>query len=106
MNPWEVTPDMVLAASGNASRTAEDIHSQLIALQNFVETLGASWLGYASDTWSAMMAEYTIEANKLHQALVEISETLQRNFQIYVGMEQDNTQGMLQLRSALAPVRL
>jgi WXG100 family type VII secretion target len=106
VGPWSVTPEMVLVASGNASTTADDIYSELTTLQNFVENLGATWLGYASDTFTLMMAEYSIEAKKLHHALLVISELLAKSSGIYVGMEEDNVQGMQVLRSAIAPIRL
>jgi WXG100 family type VII secretion target len=82
-----VTFEDIQNASISCHNTADQIQIQLGVLKNYVLSLGASYLGMASQTFEALMTDYDVYSQLLNQALVDIGEGLHGNFVNYTDTE-------------------
>ena len=90
MTHYNVTPQYVATAAADCDTTAQDVQSQLGALQSYVEGLGASWLGVSALQFAEMMNNFQVYSIALHDALVDIGQGLRGNYVNYVNSEADN----------------
>ncbi len=84
-----VTFEDMQNASISCHNTADEIWTQLGVLRNYVVSLGASYLGMASQTFEALMADYDAYSQLLNQALRDIGEGLHGNFVNYTDTENE-----------------
>src|SRR5262245_55470868 len=85
---YRVTPEYVHNASVDTRNTAGELRTQLAELKTYVNSLEEVWQGIAHNQFQALMAEYDIYANMLHDALEGISNGLQGNYVNYKSTEQ------------------
>ena len=102
----KVTPEMVSQAATDCDTKAEEVQTQLSALQSFVVGLEDYWKGNASLAHQGLMDAWNRNALELHQALVDIGSGLRGNYVNYQQMEIDNTNNASQLESLLPPANL
>ncbi|MEV6598530.1 WXG100 family type VII secretion target [Actinoplanes sp. NPDC051346] len=95
MTHYNVTPEYVATAATQCDNTANNVLTQLTALQQFVTGLGASWFGVTSAQFAEMMNNFHVYSILLHDALVNIGQGLSGNFVNYVNSEADNLQNLL-----------
>jgi WXG100 family type VII secretion target len=93
--PFKVTPEYVLGAATSCDSTAGQIQTQLATLKTYVVNLEALWGGIAADKFSALMTDYDIYAQMLHNALVDIASGLRGNYVNYKDTEQQNIDNLV-----------
>lgn len=98
---YHVTPEYLATAASDTSRTAEQIRGELAQLKTYVSSLEADWKGIAHDRFVALMAEYDILANMLHDALTGISSGLHGNYVNYKDSEQQNITNLGNIETAM-----
>jgi WXG100 family type VII secretion target len=91
----------IASVAALAQTTSEEVSGQLTQLQAYVYDLGAQWLGPASSTFQALMADFQAYANLLNNALYGISEGLQGNWQNYSQAEQGNVSSLQTVNGSL-----
>lgn len=106
MSAFGVLPIDVAQASVNCHATADEILGKLFGLQNYVEEIGAEWLGVASGTFQIIMDNWTVYARMLHNALDDIGTGLQNNFIADVRMEEENNGQIQQIDGLFQPMNL
>ena len=87
---YSVTPEDVQTAAANCASTAAQLDTELTALKSYVMDLEAQWQGIASQTFSALMADYTLYSQMLENALIDIGQGLTGNYVNYSDAEQTN----------------
>jgi WXG100 family type VII secretion target len=65
-----------------------EVRSQLSSLQSQVEAVQAHWTGQAASTFQALMLRYNEDAQKLSQALTDISEQIRTSGQTYAAQDE------------------
>ncbi|WP_433349847.1 WXG100 family type VII secretion target [Micromonospora sp. CA-111912] len=103
MTQYNVTPEYVTQAAADCDRVANDVKTQLTALQTFVTGLGASWLGVSALQFAELMNNFHMHSVHLHDALVEIGQGLRSNVVNYVESEADNVRGLSSINGGLNP---
>jgi WXG100 family type VII secretion target len=101
MSDWRATPQDIAAAANSCNTTAEEIAAQLLSLKAYVQDLQTRWLGMASQTFGALMADYDVYSRMLHDALVDIGSGLQGNFVNYVDSEAENVRNLVTVNGAI-----
>jgi WXG100 family type VII secretion target len=81
------TAQMQQAAS-KVDDVNNEVRSQLASLQSQVESVQAHWTGSAASTFQALMVRYHEDAQKLSQALTDISEQIRTSGQTYASQDQ------------------
>jgi len=95
---WGLTPTDLAAARVDCGNTAASISGQLASLGQYVDELGAEWMGNAKETFLVLMADYHLHATNIENTLDSISANLGANHDTVVETEQVNV-------NMLAPAR-
>ncbi|HEY4022041.1 MAG TPA: WXG100 family type VII secretion target [Pseudonocardiaceae bacterium] len=105
---WHASVDDLHQMATRCDATAEEIQSQLAHLRSFVQDLETQWKGVASVDWVALMDDYNIYANMLHQSLTGIGQGLRGNAVNYAASEESALANVRQVHGALptAPAKL
>ncbi|MGW1062303.1 WXG100 family type VII secretion target [Micromonospora rubida] len=103
MTQYNVTPEYVANAAADCDVVANDVQTQLAALQTYVAGLGASWLGVSALQFAELMNNFHTYSVNLHNALVDIGQGLRGNVANYVESETDNARNIASLSSGLEP---
>lgn len=98
---YHVTPEYLAQASSDASTAAEQIKGQLDEIKAYVYSLEDVWRGIARDRFLALMSEYDVLANMLHQALMGIGSGLHGSYVNYRDSEQQNIQNLRNIESGM-----
>jgi WXG100 family type VII secretion target len=98
---FHATAAQIAQVAQQASNTSSEVQTQLSQLQAYVYDLGAQWLGAASSTFQALMADFQTYANLLNQGLAGIAEGLNGNWQNYSQSEQDNINSLRLVNGSL-----
>ncbi|GAB2800014.1 hypothetical protein GCM10027176_00080 [Actinoallomurus bryophytorum] len=96
---YHVTPEYLAQASTDATSAAERIKGELDQIKTYVYSLEEVWKGIAHDRFVALMSEYDILANMLHQALTGIASGLHGNYINYRDSEQQNITNLTSIES-------
>ncbi len=91
---YGVTPEAVQTAAANCAATAALLDTELTSLKNYVIDIETQWQGIASQTFSALMNDYTIYSQMLENALTDIGQGLNGNYVNYSDAEQTNISGL------------
>src|SRR6476469_9380838 len=75
-------------AAAKVDDVNNEVRSQLSSLQSQVEAVQAHWTGQAASTFQALMVRYNEDAQKLSQALTDISEQIRTSGQTYAAQDQ------------------
>jgi WXG100 family type VII secretion target len=102
---YRVTPAEVSAAAVAVDSTAAEIQTQLGTLKTYVVNVESIWRGIAGNTFQALMVDYDIFANMLHNALTDIASGLRGNYVNYVESEQLNISNLQVVHATLPPPR-
>ncbi len=98
---FRVIPADVLAAAGNCRTTADELKTELDTLRAYVESLGAQWIGIASDSFTALMADYQVFATMLENALNDIGSGLTGNEVNYTDAETANRNSLVNVHGEI-----
>ncbi|MGI5230643.1 WXG100 family type VII secretion target [Actinoallomurus sp. CA-142502] len=98
---YHVTPEYLANAASDTSNTAEQIRTQLAELKTYVNSLEEVWRGIAHNRFTALMAEYDILANMLHDALAGIAGGLHGNYVNYRDSEQQNITNLQNIEAGM-----
>jgi WXG100 family type VII secretion target len=75
-------------AAAKVDDVNNEVRAQLANLQGQVEAVQAHWTGQAASTFQALMIRYHEDAQKLSQALTDISEQIRTSGQTYYSQDQ------------------
>jgi WXG100 family type VII secretion target len=90
MSGIKVTPEQLMALSGQVSRGSGEIEGQLRALSNTVAPLvGGDWAGQAQQRFTALWDEWQRSAQGLRNALDGISQLMNQAGTAYSQAEQN-----------------
>jgi WXG100 family type VII secretion target len=103
---FKVTPEEVANGATSCDRTATEIQGQLATLKSYVVNLEAIYHGVAATTFQALMTDYDIYANMLHNALVDIGSGLRGNYVNYTDTENQNINNLLPIHGDIPGARL
>ncbi|MCO5974955.1 WXG100 family type VII secretion target [Actinoallomurus soli] len=98
---YQVTPEYLAGAVSDTSSAAEQIKAELDHIKTYVNSLEDVWGGVAHDRFVALMAEYDILANILHDSLTTIASGLQGNYLNYVNHEQQNITNLQNIEAGM-----
>ena len=90
MPGYKVTPGDVNAAATYVDNRAADIDSKISTLGTYVAGLSEFWQGSAHTAFETLMADYTIYARMLHNALADVAGGLRGNYVNYIESENTN----------------
>ncbi len=102
----KVTPEMISGAATSCDQKAQEVHDQLMTLQNFVIGLQEYWKGNASMAYQNLMDAWNSNALELQQALQDIASGLRGTFVNYENLEIDNTNNANQIAALLPGANL
>lgn len=74
----KVTPEQLAAVSGQLNGGASSIEGTLGQLAGNVAPLGSDWAGVAQGRFMQLWEQWQTSQRQLHQALVEISQLMNR----------------------------
>jgi WXG100 family type VII secretion target len=98
---YHVSPEYLMNAASDTNTTAERVKGQLDEIKTYVYSLEAVWKGIAHDRFTALMAEYDILANMLHDALTGTASGLHGTYVNYHDSEQQNIQNLQSIESSM-----
>ena len=82
--------DVMTSAANQVDQVSQEIAQALTSLQNQIDPLAASWKGTAATAFNSLMAQWHEDANKLTQALTDISQALSASGKNYAQTESSN----------------
>lgn len=103
MPGYKVTPGDVSTAATYVDNRAADIDTKINTLGTYVAGLAEYWQGSAHAAFETLMADYTLYARMLHNALADVASGLRGNYVNYTESEQTNLNNIH--RVALPPAK-
>jgi WXG100 family type VII secretion target len=73
---YDVTAEYVNNAGVQCINTAEEVQTQLTQLKSYVQSLESVYVGPASSQWQALMQQWDMYAQRLHQGLTGVGQGL------------------------------
>ena len=82
--------DVMQSAANSVETTSQEISQALNSLKNQLDPLAGSWKGAAASAFNNLMLQWNDDANKLTQALSDISQALSGSTKNYNAAEEAN----------------
>ena len=82
--------DVMQSAANSVDQVSQEISQTLNSLKNQLEPLAGGWKGAAASAFNTLMTQWSDDANKLTQALAEISQALSGSTKNYNAAEEAN----------------
>ncbi len=90
MSATVATPEELATASNKAQDTAQQVQGELGKLRGTVSGVSASWAGDAQRAFGSLMERWDVDAKKLNDALMAISENLAAAGKGFSATQQDH----------------
>ena len=90
LGSFSVTPEQVIALSGNIRSGAQGIRSELDELDSKVATLRGSWSGQAQESYTIAQRQWTQSLTELQQLLDRIATSTNEIAQNYTAADRQS----------------
>lgn len=101
MSATVATPQELAAASSKAQDTAQQVQGELGKLRGTVSGISASWAGQAQRAFGSLMERWDVDAKKLNDALLAISENLAAAGKGYGATDEDHSASLHRVAGTL-----
>ncbi|WP_127783952.1 WXG100 family type VII secretion target [Rhodococcus sp. X156] len=101
MSATVATPEELATASSKAQDTAQQVQGELSKLRGTVSGISASWAGDAQRAFGALMERWDVDAKKLNEALLAISDNLAAAGKGFDATQQDHVSSINSVGSSL-----
>ena len=101
MDGFGTTTEEMTRAAGHVAGVNNTVQSELSALRNKLAPLAGAWSGQAAAQFTALMARWDADAQKLNGALQGIGDALGRSGGMYQVHEEEKASAMSSITQAL-----
>jgi WXG100 family type VII secretion target len=93
MSGFTVTPEEMRVAANKFSQESQNINQTLQSIKGQIENLRSTWKGSAANNFEALMAQWTTDANSIHDVLDQVIQHLNQAATEYETANQNVGQG-------------
>lgn len=99
---YGTTTEEMQRAAARVLSVNDQVQANLASLRNQMAPLAGAWQGQAASAFQALMARWDTDARALNEALRGIGEAIQGTGQSYARAEEQHSQSLSSIQSALA----